>query len=301
MNWHPAPHSTERLATEREIALKLLNSKGLAVELDVRLFQAFLKEGGDHFDELLSQSEQLLTFGADSISTRTALTTARFLGGPPISNDDLERLVGRTAGSRTLSEEFSTAAVPILRALFDQKRLPWLPDRVPSAVELNLARTATATLYATERFRTARRTASKRLELLTSAALVESGLKLVEGRHTDLPWSLPAGTFCEESTIMGTKCDRPAHVLQTKVALLIECKDSSTEINGTKRLKSIKEAAETWRRAFGGQVLTVAMIAGAYKLEDLEATQRDGIYIIWEHNMDPLKQLLASLLNSTQA
>jgi hypothetical protein len=136
------------------------------------------------------------------------------------------------------------------------------------------------------------------LEDLVKRRLAEAGLTYVERRLTGLPWSLDAGEFCGEGPVSGTNCDVVAHLQLHARALLIECKISKTTINGTKRLKSVKEAAAVWRHGFGAQVLPVGVISGAFTLTDLQSTQGDGVFLVWEHNLEPLVQLVQQYRNS---
>jgi hypothetical protein len=230
------------------------------------------------------------SFNSDS----ELVAMARFTGGPLISNDDLVRLVGRAGlARRNIPQEVADDAALLITGLVDPGRFPWVAEgRQPSSAELAAARVATATLWATQRTQTGERGQARMLEDLVKDRLEEAGLTYVEGRLAGLPWSLNAGQFCGEGPVSGTNCDVVAHLQRHEKALLIECKVSKTTINGTKRLKSVNEAATRWRQGFGAQVLPVGVISGAFSLTDLQSTQGDHVFLVWKHNLEPLVELV---------
>lgn len=297
--WRPRPWSDRQLDEDRATSLALLNETA-GLDRDATTYSAAFGQSAEIIDELFARSDALLHLDAEAVGGRPDLLgVARFLVGPPLSQDNLDRLVGPGMGRVSVPTDVVEAALSLITPAIDPLRFPWVAARrSPTESELAAARLATLTLIATERARTLQRIAARRLELLAYQALEAGGLTLARGQAKPLPWALPPGTYCREARVAGTNCDVPAHVRAHEIAFLIECKGSSTQINGTKRLKSIKEAAATWRRSFGDQVLTVAVISGAFKLEDLRATQADGVYVVWEHDMAPLSELAARLVVS---
>lgn len=251
-------------------------------------------EGIELFDALMERSDNLLRLTGTSFNSDSQLVAmGRFTGGPLISHDDMERLVGRGLGNRSIPQELADAAARLVVNLVDPGRFHWVAEgRQPSSAELNAARVATATLWATQRSQTGERGEARLLEALAKDCLAAAGLTHVQRRMTGLPWSLAPGQFCGEGLVNGTNCDVVAHLQRHEKVLLIECKISKTTINGTKRLKSIKEAAAVWRRGFGEQVLPIGMISGAFTLTDLQSTQRDGVFLVWAHNLEPLVELV---------
>ena len=65
--------------------------------------------------------------------------------------------------------------------------------------------------------------------------------------------------------------------------------------NGWKRLnRETGGKAETWRTAFGVQVVTAVVIAGVLDLSALMQAQATGVVIFWEHDLEPLAQFVAA-------
>lgn len=293
MMWPPEPWASEQLAADAQRSLSELNAAQHDPAQRRAVYAEYFAEGIVLFDELMERSDELLGLSGVSFDSNGWLVAmARFTGGPLISNDDLQRLVGGGLGNKNIPQQVADKAATVIGALIDPGRFPWVPaGRHPTSAELTAARVATATLWATQRTQTGERGQARMLEALVRSGLAEAGLTQVEGRLAGLPWSLNAGQFCGEGPVSGTNCDVVAHLQQHEKVLLIECKISKTTINGTKRLKSVKEAAAVWRHGFGAQVLPVGVISGTFTLTDLQSTQRDGVFLVWEHNLAPLVEL----------
>lgn len=60
---------------------------------------------------------------------------------------------------------------------------------------------------------------------------------------------------------------------------------------------NVGNKAGEWRRQFGEQAITAAVLAGVFKLNNLRDAQHNNrIAIFWEHNLDPLREfVLASV------
>ena len=77
--------------------------------------------------------------------------------------------------------------------------------------------------------------------------------------------------------------------------LLIECKASNSEVNSYKRLNhEIGDKAAVWKRSFGESVIPAAVLAGVFKVDNLEEAQRGGIAIFWEHDVATLFEFVAA-------
>jgi hypothetical protein len=295
ITWPPQPWSQEQLAADAKRSLAELNEGQHDPDKRRAVYEGFFAEGVELFDKLMRRSANLREMnGASFDSDGELVAIARYTGGPLISNDDLDRLIGRPGiGNKNIPEDVADDAASLIVDLVDLGRFPWLAQaRAPSREELTAARIATATLWATQRTQTALRSQAKLLEALVKECLRDAGLTFVKGKPSKLPWSLEEGQYCGEALVAGKNCDVIVHLQGHEKALLIECKVSGTTINGTKRLNSAKEAAEAWRQAFGTQVLRVSVISGAFTLTDLKSTQDDGLFVIWEHNLEPLAELV---------
>lgn len=243
-------------------------------------------------ERLFESTEDLQDLRGEALLTEPeALESARYLTGPPLSQDDLQTL----AGIRTTPPSGGTTAgdrvVQVLRACLDPFRFPWLvEDRVPTDQERRTAILWTTGLLAAEKARTGRRTgAARRQEEAVVAALTAAGWDQVSARELGAPDDLPRGCFARESIIAGAKCDIPVRLHDGRL-LAVECKVSNSATNSVKRLnRETGGKAERWRVAFGRQVITVAVLSGVFKLRNLvDAQEREGVVIFWEHDLSPL-------------
>ncbi len=295
-DWPPPPWPVRKLEEDARTSLLALNEAQEDVSVRRSVYAAFFDQGVELFNELMSRSDNMLGLTGSSFnSNRQLVAMGRFTGGPMISHDDLERLVGRGLANKTISDHLATSAAAAIVRLIDPRRFPWVSQqRRPDTDELSQARTATATLWAMQRTQTGERGQARLLEDEVKNELARSGLVQVKRPPKGLPWTLGPGQFCGEGPVAGTNCDVIAHLQAHQKALLIECKVSGTHVNGSKRLKSIKDAATDWRRALGEQVLPVGVIKGAFNIPDILAAQRGGVCIVWQHDLSPLRQFIQS-------
>lgn len=298
--WPPRPWSEHELEEDANRSLEALNETQKNVAVRRSVYAEYFEEGINLFDELMRRSNNLLNLNGVSFNSDSWLIAiGRFTGGPLISNDDLERIVGYGLGNKTIDPILAQSAAQVILDLLDRARFPWvLESRAPEESELNTARVATASVWATQRTQTGGRNLARDLEVAVKDTLENAGLHRVRRPSGVLPWSLMPGEFCGEGRVNGTNADVIVHLQAHQKALLIECKVSSTQINGTKRLKSVKEAAAVWRTGFGRQVLPIGVISGAFNPTDLKNTQDDGVYLIWEHNLLPLTELVEAYGNA---
>jgi hypothetical protein len=281
----------DELDGQREIAL-------------TRFIEAWGREGTRAYRELFERNapvvRTLFTLTSDLTNFRAEffasepdlLTAARYLGGPPLSADDLATLIGGKVGRRRLDAELEQNVERVLRSAWDPVRFPWLPaGRSPEDHERDAAIAWTAGIWSVEQLRTKRRTeSSRRQENAVVEALREAGFD----QRPRLPAitsldELPRGSFVRETSLAGSKCDVPVRLRDGRL-LAIECKVSNTALNSVKRL--IRETggkARLWRNAFGLQVITAAVLSGVYKLRNLEDAQDNyEVTILWEHDLAAL-------------
>lgn len=220
------------------------------------------------------------------------LDAARFLAAPPVSEDDLDTLVGRNVvNRRTLPVDLAQQTLDVLNAMIDTIRCPWLDkDRKPTRAEVEKAIDWTTGILTIEQLRTDRRIESAKrqqdavVNLLLAKGWVEEPRKPIHVLD-----DLPRGHFCRETEVSGSKCDVPIRLHDGRL-LALECKVSNSSTNSVKRL--IRETcgkADLWRRAYGQQLVTGAVLAGVYKLKNLiDAQNNYGVSIFWEHDLTPL-------------
>jgi hypothetical protein len=187
----------------------------------------------------------------------------------------------------------------VLRAL-DHMRFPWVRAKRPALQsERETAVMWTAGVWAVELIRTWRRSdASKTQESAIADLLASAGYERVDIQP---PRNIgpgdfdrfPRGTYTGEIRLDGRKCDVPVRLRDGRV-LAIECKVSNSEVNSIKRLvREVGGKADAWRNSFGAGIVTVAVLSGVFGLTTLEAAQRaHGVYIVWEHDLEPLRAYL---------
>jgi len=73
----------------------------------------------------------------------------------------------------------------------------------------------------------------------------------------------------------------------------IECKVSNSEVNSTKRLiRETRGKHNDWRREFGGELMTGAVLAGAFSLINLSQAQEAGVLPFFEHELGALSAFI---------
>jgi hypothetical protein len=268
-------------------------------------FEAVEDECAAEVGELLGLTDALRTLGDDPDllrEHRELLPAARFLTRPVISNDTL-KIVGEEEG-----------AVGTILAFLDRARFPWLgEDREPTERERDAAVAMTARLMAEQRAATAQRTLSSQdQERRVRGALGDAGLAYVEPEEirerlraldddpsegltrSNYQEALGRGEYTREIAVAGTKCDVPCR-LRSGELLPIECKVSNSEVNSVKRLnRETGGKHERWRSAFGSSLHTGAVLAGVFKLRNLQQGQADGILIFFDHDLESLGRFVAA-------
>jgi hypothetical protein len=247
---------------------------------------------------LFRATDNLLSLrDGSAFAKEPALTAiARYLAGPPVSEDDFDTLAGqKIAKRRTLPGDLAKAASELLEDVLDRRRVPWLyeiPPRQPTATERKVALAWTAALKTSQEVATTLRgKSSKAQEAEVRAVLNGAGYRGATGNDINLVDDLDRGTFrVAETRVAGAKCDVPVRLYDGRL-LLIECKVSNSSTNSVKRLnRETGEKAARWRQAFGTASITAAVLAGVYRLTNLKSAQAAGITIIWQHGLGPLAE-----------
>jgi hypothetical protein len=279
--------------------------------------EAFVKErlteGTGRYEtllvEMVPQIEALFVATADLANISGAVFTAnqalvevaRWIGGPPVSRDDLKTLVGGNPGNKAINKGVAEHVARTLVAVRDPVRFPWVSEkRIPTAAERRAAILWTAGLFAVERTRTKRRgESSKRQEDAVELALTAAKFKKVvpPARNITQNDQLERGTFTRQVHLDRSECDVLARLGDGRL-LAIECKVSNTAVNSIKRLgHETGNKARKWNDAFGKQVVTAAVLAGVFALGKLsEAQNENKIFLLWEHDLGPLTEFSASTL-----
>ncbi len=222
------------------------------------------------------------------------IAAARYLAGPPISEDDLVTLAGGEVTPR--SPQAFEAAASVIRTALDPIRHPWLSEgREPTPTERETAISWTAGLWAAEQLRTLRRKeASRRQEEAVVGILQHAGFRQqARLKSINALDELPRGTFGRETVLAHTKCDVPIR-LQDGRLLALECKVSNSALNSVKRLvRETGGKARRWNDAYGEQVVTAVVLGGVFRMVNLEDAQENyRIAIFWEHNLQALEDFV---------
>lgn len=249
---------------------------------------------------LFDATDDLLDFtsGTALADSPHLLSIARYLGGPPISGDDLDTLAETSIASRRrLDADLSRKAANVISASIDPERFPWLyevPPRRPTDHERDTALRWTAGLKAVQEIAMGRRSeSSTRQEAAVRLLLEQNGFSEVRARPIDVTGAgLAPGEFTREAAVVGTRADVPVGLRDGRL-LLIECKVSNSAVNSVKRLnRETGGKAQHWRRELGARAIPAAVLAGVFGLGNLISAQESGVTIFWEHDLRVLEQFL---------
>lgn len=267
-------------------------------------YQQVFAENTALVERLFAATNDLLNFasGAALAATPNLVRAARFLSGPPVSEDDLNTLTEASiATRRRLDADLARKAAAVIEVAIDAERFPWLfgaQRRTPMPSERDTAIRWTAGLMAAQEVQTGRRGASaKRQERAVEQLLIKLGLTKVTRRPINALNDLEPGEFCRESLVVRAKCDVPVRLRDGRL-LLLECKVSNSATNSVKRLnRECGDKAGQWRGAFGDQAITAAVLAGVFRLKNLRDAQAIArIAIFWEHSLVPLADFVRATI-----
>lgn len=221
----------------------------------------------------------------------------RYVCAPVLSEENFWTLVG-SPKSKKVPARFADEAAEVIAPVIDPFRFPWVgAGRQPTATESHAAILSTVVLLAAPRVGTgARGGAAKRQAGVVAGVLAAAGYRRDFGStRIDVIDDLPRASFSVERRLAGAKCDLPVRLRDGRL-LAIECKVSIGPKNGWKRIhRETGAKAETWRTHFGAQVITAVVLDGVFDLACLlQAQNRQGVTIFWEHDMEPLKAFLAA-------
>lgn len=293
----PAPRwASEQLEADRQQAIEIFRKQRLEEPLEVYL---------EAFDEKQSAFEDLLELTLDltqvrehaiAILTDRRLRDAlRYIAGPPISDDDWKTVADANSFARARLNKEPQMAQRLIDTVFsvvDRRRFPWIAERREpdeTARETASAVLASASLFATRRSETARRSESKAAqELFVEDMLVQRGLtKVIPQPVRTLSEAPRPGSFCRESMLGTRKADFIVGLYDGR-AMPLECKVSNSSVNSIKRLNNDAAVkAEVWRKDFGEMnVVPAAVLSGVYKLHHLEDAQTRGLTLFWSHSLE---------------
>ena len=296
----------EELSVDAAAAVAEFRARRLGEPL-ARYLLAFDANRDGNAEMIARLNEVLGEHGADSAfvkslwSTESGRTAFRYLGAPPISEDDLETLAEAKlspASARSPTGK-GQSLIAVMRAILDPRRFPWVAgQRAPTQAELQAAVLATTSLMASQRVQTLRRGDEKSMvEGAVKGLLVGMGWspapsRPARGVQNLLNDSPPENTFLTQVNLGSDNADVVVRLRDGRL-LAIECKGSNSEINSRKRLnKEAVQNARAWLARFGAQVVPAVALQGVFKDRYLVEAQDTPMLIFWSHRLDDLKQFV---------
>ena len=257
----------------------------------------------DAFDELMELTVDLTELrqrSGEVLSDPAMMEVVRYLAGPPISSDDLRELADTTLARTILAKDAVKAhrIVDTVLLGLDSRRFPWLKEgREATDIEREVAAVSTCSLIAAQRVRTDRANESGgELEEAVAQVLEQAGFTRVAPRDISTTDDAPGpGEFCGESQFGTRKADLVIRLWDRRI-MAVECKVSNSSTNSIKRLNNDAAVkAKRWIQEFGERTaVPAAVIAGVFKLKNLQDAQGDGLTILWGHNLDALVKFVDS-------
>ncbi|MBL9152742.1 MAG: XamI family restriction endonuclease [Verrucomicrobiales bacterium] len=225
----------------------------------------------------------------------------RYLAGPPISDDDLHivaDVVSIVPGVLRKNPEDLRKVFAVIKKVIDPHRFPWIEAaRKPTRQEREAALLASSVLLAAQRIATERRMTGKdKQETLVMNYLRQLGFVEVRAETiTTIVKGPQPMQFCAECQLGERKADVVVRLHDTRL-MAIECKVSNSSTNSVKRLNNDAAVkAEYWIKQFGAaQVVPAAVLAGVFKVLNLEQAQRSGLSLFWSHDLEKLGAFIQS-------
>jgi hypothetical protein len=254
---------------------------------------------------LIEQLARLFSDPVDSVFISEILrdehlkTALRYLGAPPISEDDLETLLGATLAWTRIRDDAAAASGvrDIIAQILDPKRFPWVAKgKLPRRGERAAAVLASTVVAASQRVQTSRRTDERQIlvgavrGVLVGMGMREVSVRRIENLLRDAPkpgeFTAPCVLGEDEADVVLGLCDHRI--------MAIECKASNSEINSRKRInKEVGQDARNWVRRFGTEAFVpAAAIQGVFKPAYVEAAQDIPIVFFWGHRLSDLRDFI---------
>lgn len=238
---------------------------------------------------------------AGILSNEDLKTALRYIGAPPISEDDLKTLTGDSLAPTLVgkSPERAQRICDVMIQIVDPKRFPWIYEgRKPTKEETGRAILASSVVAAAQRVQTSRRSDERQaVEGGVKGLLVGAGWKRVQAPKSgisnirrDAP---EPNQFMEGATLGKNGADFVIGLKDHRI-LAIECKGSNSEINSRKRInKEVANNSQAWLREFGDEMLVpAAAIQGVFKPTYIAEAQEMPVVFFWGHRLEDLKAFL---------
>jgi hypothetical protein len=239
---------------------------------------------------------------ASLIKDKNLCTALRYLGAPPVSEDDLETLVGESLAWTLIEKEPERAAAirDVIRQILDPKRFPWIyAGRSATDEERAAAILASTVVASTQRRQTSRRSDDgMSMEQAVRDVLVGMNMTPSAIRRITNPLvhTMPIGQFSSGPCVLGEdEADVVIRLFDGRI-MALECKASNSEINSRKRInKEIGQNAQNWIGRFGSDVIVPAgAIQGVFKPSYIQAAQHIPVVFYWGHRLSDLRDFILS-------
>jgi hypothetical protein len=238
---------------------------------------------------------------ADVLANDDLKTALRYVGAPPISEDDLKTLTGDSLAATLVRKDAQRAQqiCEIMVQIIDPKRFPWIyENRKPSKEEMRRAILASTVVATTQKVQTSRRTDERdAVEGAVKGLLLGADWKRIPTPRAgikNIRRDAPApNEFMERVTLGKNGADLVVGLKDHRI-LAIECKGSNSEINSRKRInKEVANDAQAWLREFGDEtVVPAAAIQGVFKPSYIAEAQEIPVVFFWGHRLEDLKAFL---------
>lgn len=299
----PVAWTDQQLREDSVVSSAEFRKQRLAVS---EAWETHYKQARTKFEQVFKQLNDLnagaITDKSLSDAYRLGLGEAlRYLAGPPISDDDLRVIADvDSLAPGVLANDVSALrkVFDVIERVIDPHRFPWvLAGKPPSAQEREAALLASSVLLAAQRIATERRTDGKDRQEETVKEYLKT-LKFTEvspEKITTLVEGPKDLQFCSECQLGARKADVVIRLHDTRL-MAIECKVSNSATNSVKRLNNDAAVKATyWIEQFGrSQVVPAAVLAGVFKVLNLEQSQDRGLSIFWSHKLDALGTFIES-------
>lgn len=299
----PAVWTNDELSEDAEIASSLFRAERLDVSNE---WTTHYESARSKFEKLLTKLHDLNPTGITDKNLADAYGSGlgevlRYLAGPPISDDDLKIIADVTslAPGVLKKDHISLRKVfNVIETVIDPHRFPWvLSGMPPTEQEKEAALLASSVLLAAQRIATERRIDGKDgQEKKVKDYLLTLGFTEVPPTTINTIVRGPQEMqFCSECQLGERKADVVIRLHDTRL-MALECKVSNSATNSVKRLNNDAAVkAEYWLKEFGtSQVVPAAVLAGVFKVKNLDQAQRRGLSTFWSHDLEKLGAFIAS-------
>ena len=104
------------------------------------------------------------------------------------------------------------------------------------------------------------------------------------------------GNYSKERKVKGATLQKADLIVRRKQdgrLFLLEAKTVGVQVDAFKRIKECCDKARDWKSNTElGKPEVIAVIAGFFAEQNLSALAQANVHIVWEHNLDTLRQLL---------